>query len=436
MELTKEIIREEVLKRKEDILRDAKELIQIESYTHTPNVRDAVEYMSTKGEKEGFIAKVVDHPKEGLSMHLHWGNENDIVGILGHLDTVPAVREEWDFDPHSGDVVEGYLLGRGAQDDKGPMACVYNAVKIIRDLKLPVSKGVRLIYGTKEEGGIWTDIAHYFTQEKTPSISFTPDSEFPLLFAEKGITRIGIKGKVENKEGFSLQGGTVPNAVPSKAFLNLNGKETIFEGTALHAMLVWQGCDSALYKAIAELNMQVDNELIKLLNDKFINDPKAEKIGLAYETKEEGPLSCNLGVLKIESDGSFEIIFDLRWPVAEGKSHNLLLEAFKKEFAVLDADHETSFYSTSNPLYVPQDSHLVTTLENAYRKWTGETPEEVPLKTTGGGTYAKALPNCVSFGMLFEDDERTLHMKNERANVDNMLKATMIYVEAIYQLMK
>lgn len=42
--------------------------------------------------------------------------------LLGHVDTVPAERAEWSFDPWAGDVAGGEVRGRGAQDMKGQVA--------------------------------------------------------------------------------------------------------------------------------------------------------------------------------------------------------------------------------------------------------------------------------------------------------------------------
>src|SRR6266581_2205826 len=42
--------------------------------------------------------------------------------LLGHVDTVPADSSEWSFDPWAGDVVDGEVRGRGAQDMKGQVA--------------------------------------------------------------------------------------------------------------------------------------------------------------------------------------------------------------------------------------------------------------------------------------------------------------------------
>jgi acetylornithine deacetylase/succinyl-diaminopimelate desuccinylase-like protein len=50
------------------------------------------------------------------------GAEGPTLTLLGHVDTVRADPEEWSFDPWSGDVVDGWVRGRGALDMKGQVA--------------------------------------------------------------------------------------------------------------------------------------------------------------------------------------------------------------------------------------------------------------------------------------------------------------------------
>src|SRR5262249_6050622 len=42
--------------------------------------------------------------------------------LLGHMDVVGVARDAWTTNPFGGDVVDGYLYGRGAIDDKGMLA--------------------------------------------------------------------------------------------------------------------------------------------------------------------------------------------------------------------------------------------------------------------------------------------------------------------------
>ncbi|MBQ3185810.1 MAG: M20/M25/M40 family metallo-hydrolase, partial [Firmicutes bacterium] len=84
------------------------------------------------------------------------------------------------------------------------------------------------------------------------------------------------------------------------------------------------------------------------------------------------------------------------------------------------------------PIYVVEDEPLVQTLMDIYRKHTGDM-ESKPL-VIGGGTYARAVENTIAFGARFPEDEDVMHQKNEYISIDNMMKLTRIYAEAIYRL--
>ncbi|MBP5605363.1 MAG: M20/M25/M40 family metallo-hydrolase, partial [Ruminiclostridium sp.] len=66
------------------------------------------------------------------------------LGILCHLDVVPADGQEgWDTDPFVMTEKDGILYGRGVIDDKGPLAAAFLAMKCIKELGIPLKKGVR-----------------------------------------------------------------------------------------------------------------------------------------------------------------------------------------------------------------------------------------------------------------------------------------------------
>ena len=62
----------------------------------------------------------------------------------------------------------------------------YYAMKIVKELGLPLEKRIRMIIGTDEESD-WRCVKHYFKHEEMPDIGFAPDADFPIINAEKGI---------------------------------------------------------------------------------------------------------------------------------------------------------------------------------------------------------------------------------------------------------
>ena len=68
--------------------------------------------------------------------------------------------------------------------------------------------------------------------------------------------------------------------------------------------------------------------------------------------------------------------------------------------------------------------------------YEGQTGEKATLLSIGGGTYARALTSGVAFGPLFPGKLETAHQKNEYIEVEDLLQATAIYAQAIYELAK
>ncbi|MEK3670339.1 M20 family metallopeptidase [Paenibacillus sp. FSL R10-2771] len=74
--------------------------------------------------------------------------------FCGHTDVVPAGdRSRWDFDPFCGDIVDGYLLGRGASDMKAGLAGLIYVTALLSKLGVPLKGDLSLLIVPDEETG-------------------------------------------------------------------------------------------------------------------------------------------------------------------------------------------------------------------------------------------------------------------------------------------
>ena len=145
------------------------------------------------------------------------GAGTEMLGILGHLDVVPPGKlDDWDTRPFDPVEKDGMLYGRGTQDDKGPMLAALFAVKALMDAGVRFNKRIRFIFGTDEET-LWRCINRYKEKEELPKMGFSPNSRFPLTYAEKGLLQLHLEGG--NESGVKLAGGSAFNAVPDMALL-------------------------------------------------------------------------------------------------------------------------------------------------------------------------------------------------------------------------
>src|SRR5690606_19096506 len=147
--------------------------------------------------------------------HIEVGKGEEILGILCHLDVVPA-GDGWKYPPFSVTIEDGKIYARGALDDKGPTLAAYYALKLLVDMGVDFKKKVRIILGTDEESG-WRGLQYYLTKEKMPDLGFAPDANFPLIFGEKGIMNGMFTGRCEDNGLYQLNFGERTNVVPDKA---------------------------------------------------------------------------------------------------------------------------------------------------------------------------------------------------------------------------
>ena len=381
---------------------------------------------------------------DGYAGHADFvGSSDEVLGILGHLDVVPSKAEEWLYPPYAAEIHDGKLFGRGTMDDKGPMiACLY-AVKALKEAGFKPTKTVRLIFGCDEESGMQC-VEHYFTKMPYPTVSFSPDGDFPVINREKGIYQFDVVcGKLPH--GVQISAGERANVVPSlcvvttAAPLTLNEQNTVtkvdmgskFEystlGKSAHGSTPDEGVNAthAMLKILAA-NFP-DNATLRFLTEK-VADTTGNAWGINLSDKESGKLTCNLGVLRTAADGTLTATVDIRFPVTYNckQMYDLLRANTPAEFIIREAH-------VSEPLFVPSDSNLVTTLMSVYNKEMNVQLEPLAI---GGGTYSRCLPNCVAFGPLFPDEEQTIHMPNECVDLNNLRKMAELYLEAIYQLAK
>lgn len=462
---------EEVLKRKDEFIKDLQGLLQIKSVLDEENtsedaplgqgIKDALQYVLDLGEENGFLSKNVDN----LAGHVEMGQGKELIGVLGHVDVVPE-GDGWSVDPYSGIVKDGKIYARGSSDDKGPTMAAYYGMKIIKELGLPLRKRVRLIIGTDEESN-WRCVDHYFTQEEMPTTGFVPDADFPIIFAEKGIADYDIVQPIPKQEPsasyqlVSFQSGRRYNMVPDFAQatikvqeaptkliedylgylkeIKLEGEATTENGElffrligkSAHGAEPRHGKNAGILLAQYLQKLELDEEGQKYMStvSAFHNKSRGEVFGIEYEDEDSGDLTINVGVMSYSKEAGGRIGLNMRYPVTFD-----IEEGRKKIEATLHSKGlQLENFSDSKPTYVKKDDPLIKTLQKVYEEQTGE---KADLLAIGGGTYARALDHGVAFGALFPGREDVMHQKDEYAIVDDLLLATAIYAQAIYELAK
>ena len=370
------------------------------------------------------------------------GQGAELLAVLCHLDVVPSGDEaDWRTPPFEASIKDGWIFGRGVQDDKGPSMAALYAVKALLDSGVKFKKRVRFIFGTDEET-LWRCMGRYNELEETATLGFAPDSSFPLTYAEKGLLQVKLHGP--GSEQLELEAGAAFNVVPGKAsyqgkLLELvvaglqaaafdyeqNDQQVIVLGLPKHAKDAAEGINAIVRLATVLQPLQA-HPALAFIAEAVGEDATGCRLFGDISDEPSGRLSFNIAGLTLNSEKS-EIRIDIRIPVLADKVQ--LVAKLADIAGRYQLDYEEFDYLA--PLYVPKDSELVSTLMAIYQEKTGDTS---PAMSSGGATFARTMPNCVAFGALFPGVEQTEHQANERASLEDLYRAMDIYAETIFRL--
>lgn len=450
-----------------ELIQSLQELIRIKSVKDEPvgdmpfgeGIQNALEHTLELGASMGFKTKNLDN----YAGYVEFGEGKEMLGILCHLDVVPE-GDGWSTPPYGGEIIEGKLYGRGTLDNKGPAIASLYAMKALKDSGFKPSKRIRLIVGTNEESGS-ACMAYYLKHEETPTVAFSPDADFPVIHGEMGIIVFDLVSSFvdydpdDGIEILSLKGGNAPNMVPDYAEAKIIETKPIkdivdaFNATRDAKIEYIKAEDHTILKShgisahgsTPEKGLNAISQLLVLLDllDIQIGDQSnyvrflANRIGMNHDGKGMGigleddfnPLVLNLGMIDMDK-AKGKATVNIRYPIT-------IKEAKVKaglDSATRGTGIEIEGWKCAVPLFFPPTHPLVKTLMEVYKEKTGD--ENAKPITIGGGTYARSIPNAVAFGALFPGAVDTMHQKDEYIELDDLMKMTDIFAEAILRLSK
>lgn len=378
------------------------------------------------------------------------------LGILCHLDVVPVEPSNWSTPPFEVTQRDGVLYGRGVIDDKGPAVASLFAMRCIKELEIPLKKGVRLIFGTDEENGS-EDMAIYRKYVKLPPNVFTPDGSFPVINIEKGMMRSRFSGQYSGGSVKRFEGGKIPNAVPDSAAAEVVGisEEIIranasalnglsFEitervdsvliectGKAAHASTPEGGANAVtgLLALLAKLPLAEceQSRIIRGLSGQFpYGEYDGGSCGLKSSDEKSGALTCVFSIFSMSETACGGCV-DVRFPICMNLSEVERIErkAFSEAGCVFDG------YMGDEPHCVDENSEFVQSLLRVYERCEGEKGRCIAI---GGGTYVHTVEGGVAFGAERGDTDYHMHGADEFITVDELLRDAVLFAEAIAEI--
>ena len=364
------------------------------------------------------------------------------LGILCHLDVVPVEKANWDTDPFMLTYKNGFLYGRGVIDDKGPAVAALWALNCVKELNVPLKKGVRLIFGTDEENGS-EDLEIYKKYDKFPPNVFTPDGSFPVINIEKGMVRSGFSGSLDGSGNIaSMSGGNIPNAVPDRAcaeiFDSAESAENdtgecvsvLCRGKAAHASSPQAGVN-AVTKLISYINKNslASGRQAEILRGILKLFPHGETDGSSLGLKcsdSSGELTCVLSTFSMDR-GKVSGTVDVRFPTCI--ELNTVKEKLKLSFASIGLDYKMIL--GDEPHIVSENSEFVQKLLSVYEKVEGQKGRCIAI---GGGTYVHNIDGGVAFGAERGDTDYHMHGDNEFITAEELLKDTVLFANVISEV--
>lgn len=401
-----------------------------------------------------------------------------VLGLVIHGDVQPAEPDAWSFPPFEGRVENGYVLGRGAADDKGPLIQALLAMKALKESDLPRTHTIRLLVGSEEESSAG-EMAEYLKTHQPPDYSLVLDSEFPVVVGEKAWDGLAVTATLAEREGVSkpyrvewMNAGLAPSIVPDRAEVKLRWKEGTRDWTQLANELRATKMPEGTRIAVAEKDDLLHvvaygksahagvnltggrNALVALAralegklpsggaDDLFAfarsagQDLYGTGLGITDSDPIWGRYAVNVATIKPKSDeeaNTYVLFTNLRRippkTAAQAKAH--LAEFVAKNFPNVKFAEDRSYFQ-DEPLGFDPNAKIVQRLMSVYARATGEKNPKPAI--SGGGTYAKRLPNAIAFGMWFPGKPYPGHDVDEKISIDDLQRGARVLIHALVDI--
>lgn len=428
--------RQVIEENKEQFYQDLDQVMQIESVKGTPTKnapfgkgpKAALEAVIGLAQKYGFKTAIVNDAVG----YAQWGDDEDYIGVVGHLDVVPA-GEGWSFPPFKLSKRDQRFYGRGILDNKGPILSCLFGLKLLKDLNLPMSKTIRIVFGTDEENGSG-DIPLYLSEEKAPQFGFTPDCKYPVVYGERGIVNYEILTSFSVEELKRLGDFISDQArdhVPDELSVTIDDKKVSVTGKRAPSNAPELGENAITLLAEKILQEQALSgklaEYFSWIVASLAEQHYGEGLGIDFSDADSGRLMITPYEL-IKKDNQLSLSLAIRYPVSVTEAE--VTTALEKH---LPPKSRLTVVRRIKSSHFPKEDPNVQALSAIYEEVTGL--DGTPVTTTGA-TYARFVPNIVAFGPSFPGQKGIAHNQDEYMDEEDLLLNMEIYMQAMLKLIE
>lgn len=434
------------------------------------------EWLRQKAEDLGLVFKSYDGRVDEITLP----GPAPILAVLTHGDVQDVQNQQWSSPPWEAKLVGDRIIGRGTEDDKGPIVATLYAMAALRDTGWPLGMSVRLLSANGEESS-WDEIPYYLERAPKPDMTFGIDAAYPVVHAQKGYGVLTLRGKGAEKPKraewwiVEMSGGSGMSIIPEKgeavletsrspegaegALTDLRRRaaewaaahpparltvqqekglrfHVIAEGKGGHSSEPASGhnalSDLAAFLATLDLRMDARGALVAFLASTVKTETDGRSLGISTHDEGIGDLTVNLSFLR-EEEGVPLAEINLRVP--RGISNEEIQRRVAGKAAAFQkstgAAVEVKSELFSEPHWAPPEGKLVKSLLEVWEEVTGAPGKPIAI---GGGTQARLFPGGVDFGPALAMDHYRGHGPDEYLTVDELHRITELTTAALWKL--
>ena len=463
----------------EDMVKDLQTLVSFRTFAtegqenwYAPEFERQREWLRKRAEEMGLKFKSYDGRVDEITLT----GPKPILAVLTHGDVQDVQGQQWSSPPWEAKIVDGRIIGRGTEDDKGPIVAALYSLAVLRDTGWPRNSNIRLLIANGEESS-WAEIPYYLERAPMPDRTIGIDAAYPVTYAQKGYGVVTFRAQPVAKpragtwQVTRITGGSCMSIIPERgeALVKATGdrkaalaelsrlaatwaqahppaKLTVAaEGSLLKITAEGRGGHSSepasghnalgdLTAFLATLDPRLDawGALAAFVGTSVGTETDGKALGIAHADEEMGALTSSLSFV-LDEKGTPVARVNIRVPrgIAKEKITQEITsraEAFTKRTG---AAITSEVAMSSEPHYAPPEGPLVSTLLATWEEVTGAPGRPIAI---GGGTQARLFQGGVDFGPALGMDHYRGHGTDEYLTVDELKRIGELTLTALWKL--
>ncbi|HVG10367.1 MAG TPA: Sapep family Mn(2+)-dependent dipeptidase [Thermoanaerobaculia bacterium] len=456
------------------IVSDLQEMVRFRTYAEEGRTNwDASEFgkqrkwLEGKAKRLGLQFKSFDGRVEEITLP----GPKPILAVLTHGDVQDVQGQHWSSPPWEGKIVNGRIVGRGTEDDKGPIIVTLYSMAALRDTGWPLGWTLRLLVANAEESS-WEEIPYYLERAPMPDRTLGIDANYPVTHAQKAYGLVTFRAqRGEQPQSGSwrvakMSGGSGNSIIPEggEALVEWVGKGSqesldqlaarwasqhppakltvTREGNLLKLTAGGKGGHTSepgsghnalgdLTAFLSTLDLRPDawGSLAEFVGTNVGLETDGRSLNIAHNHPVMGELTSCL-VFLMEEEGAPAARINIRVPL--GIDQKQIEERVAEKVAAFEGGKIIPAVQLLNqPHLVPTEGELVANLLAVWKEVTGTSGRPIAI---GGGTQARLFKDGIDFGPAWPGVPYRGHGTDEYLTIEELHRIGELTVAALWRL--